>query len=542
MLFLQDVAYAHPNGDLLFAQIDLSIHKNDKVSLIGHNGSGKSTLLKLMAGILQPTSGNVKSDSKPYYVPQITGRLHDLTVAQALGIDHKINSLKDILAGNVTEKNLAIIGDDWGIEERYQKAFSHWQIPELDLEQAMDTLSGGQKTKVYLAGILIHSPAIVLMDEPSNHLDQVARQMLYEYVENTSNTLVIVSHDKQLLNIPQTVYELSQHGIKLYGGNYDFYFEQKHIENEALSHDIRSKEKALRKAKELEKETMERQQKLDARGKRKQEKAGLPRILMNSMRNDAEKSTARIKDIHTEKTGAIAREVSQLRSERLDAGKMKIDFDHSGLHKGKILVKAEQVNFSYLERNLWTTPLNCQITSGERIAIKGRNGSGKTTLIKLILGQSQPTEGAIDSANIKTIYIDQEYSLIDNSLTVYQQVQHFNSGALQEHEIKIRLNRYLFGQTEWTKPCSALSGGEKMRLVLCLLAIANQAPDMIILDEPTNNLDIQNTEILTNAFHGYEGTLLVISHDVIFLNEIGITRTIDLDLTAGHTSMDQYVD
>nr|WP_277631647.1 ATP-binding cassette domain-containing protein [Avrilella dinanensis] len=147
-------------------------------------------------------------------------------------------------------------------------------------------------------------------------------------------------------------------------------------------------------------------------------------------------------------------------------------------------------------------------------------------MIKVILGNLIPQIGNVFIAENKTVYIDQDYSLIENNLKIYEQAQQFNISALQEHEIKMRLNRFLFTKDDWDKPCSSLSGGERMRLMLCCLSIGNQSPDMIILDEPTNNLDIQNIEILTNAINEYQGTLLVISHDETFLEQIGIEREI----------------
>ena len=177
---------------------------------------------------------------------------------------------------------------------------------------------------------------------------------------------------------------------------------------------------------------------------------------------------------------------------------------------------------------LWRKTLDFNITSGERIALKGLNGSGKTTLINIVLGKIVPKTGMVHRADHQAVYIDQEYSLIDPQLKVYGQAQQFNHSGLQEHEIKIRLNRFLFTKEYWDKPCSALSGGEKMRLMLCCLTISNRAPDMIILDEPTNNLDIQNMEILTAAINEYSGTLLVVSHDEYFLEQANIARTIDL--------------
>jgi ATPase subunit of ABC transporter with duplicated ATPase domains len=527
MLFLQDASYTHPNRDLLFKDINLAINKHEKIALIGNNGSGKSTLLQILAGTLLPSHGLARTESDPYYVPQIFGQFNDHTIAQALKIDDKIAALKQILDGHVTDENLTLLADDWNIEERCHEAFEKWNLNVPDLNQKMGTLSGGQKTKVFLAGIMIHNPEIVLLDEPSNHLDSVSRVILYDYIKTTAATLVVVSHDRTLLNLLNTVYELSKRGITVYGGNYDFYAEQKIIESEALTQDLKSKEKALRKAKEIERESIERQQKLDARGRKKQEKAGLPTILMNTLKNKAEKSTSHMKGVHAEKVGAISQDLSQLRASMSDIDKMKVDFDHSTLHKGKVLVTAKDINFGY-DQLLWKEPLNFQIISGDRIAIKGQNGSGKTTLIRMLLGDLQPQSGYIERANMKVVYMDQDYSLIDNNLTVYEQAQHYNSGALQEHEVKVRLNRFLFTKEYWDKPCLALSGGEKMRLILCSLTISNQAPDMIILDEPTNNLDIQNIDILTAAISDYQGTLLVISHDEYFLKEIHVADSITL--------------
>lgn len=529
MLILQDITYIHPNRDLLFADINLIINKQEKIALIGNNGVGKSTLLKILAGNLLPTNGLVKAGSKPYYVPQIFGQYNNYSVAQALQVEDKLNALKEILDGNVTDENMTLLDDDWAIEERCKEAFAHWKLEELDLAQKMETLSGGQKTKVFLAGINIHRPEIVLLDEPSNHLDQFSRNILYNYIKHTTNTLMVVSHDRALLNLLNTVCELSKRGITIYGGNYDFYAEQKSIENDALNQDLKSKEKALRKAKETEKESMERQQKLDARGKKKQEKAGVPTIFMKTLKNNAEKSTSRMKGVHAEKVGVISQELSQLRKELPDIDKMKMDFDDSGLHKGKILITAKDVNFGYGNQLLWKHALNFQITSGERIVVKGLNGSGKTTLIKMILGGLEPRLGTIDRAGVNAIYIDQDYSLIDNKLNVYEQAQQYNSGVLQEHDIKIRLNRFLFTKEYWDKPCKALSGGEKMRLMLCTLTINNQAPDIIVLDEPTNNLDIQNIEILTTAINQYKGTLIVVSHDEYFLKQINVKHSMMLD-------------
>jgi ATPase subunit of ABC transporter with duplicated ATPase domains len=528
MLILQDLTYIHPDRDVLFDNIHLTVGKHDKIALIGNNGTGKSTLLKIMAGLLKPSKGTVNVSSNPYYLPQLFGQMSDLSIGQALGVEDKLRALDQILNGNVTEDNLTLLNDDWTIKERCEDALKQWALEDLDLAESTNALSGGQKTRVFLAGIAIHQPEIVLLDEPTNHLDGEGRAMLYDFIRSFNGALVVVSHNRKLLNMVDSVCELSKRGITVYGGNYDFYAEQKLIEGHALSEDVRSKEKALRKAKEVERETAERKQKLDARGKKKQEKAGVPTIALNTLRNNAEKSSARLKDAHTEKVGNISKELYELRQELPDLDKMKLGFDDAALHRGKMLVTAINVNFGYGDALLWKKALSFQIISGERIALKGGNGSGKTTLIKLLLGEIAPNTGIIQQAENRTVYIDQEYSLIQDAMTVYEQAQLFNATGLQEHEVKIRLTRFLFGKEQWDKPCSTLSGGQKMRLILCCLTIGNRAPDIIILDEPTNNLDIQNVEILTAAISDYKGTLIVVSHDEYFLDEVGIERTIEL--------------
>lgn len=528
MVALQHISYLHANKEVLFGAITFTVHNHEKIALIGNNGVGKSILLKIISGELRAFEGLVKIDSNPYYVPQIFGQFNHLTIAQALRVEDKLNAFQEILNGNVSEENLNTLNDDWTIEERCDEALQYWELNDLKLNQRLETLSGGQKTKVFLAGIAIHQPELVLLDEPSNHLDILGRELLCDFIKNTSATLIVVSHDRKLLNLLDSVYELSKHGIAVYGGNYDFYKAQKQIENNALNQDIHSKEKALRKAKEKERETLERQNKLDSRGEKKQKKAGVSRIMMNTLRNNAENSTAKTKGIHAEKIGGISKDLQALRSGLPEIDKMKFGFDKTELHKRKILFTATNVNHGYEDQLLWRKPLSVQITSSDRIAIKGLNGSGKTTLIKIITGELEPKTGKVYRSEAKIIYIDQGYSLIENQLTVYNQVQKFNDSALEEHVIKMKLNKFLFLQNDWDKSCSALSGGEKMRLLLCCLTINTKAPDIIILDEPTNNLDIQNIEILTTAINEYQGTLIVVSHDAVFLKEVKILDFIEL--------------
>lgn len=527
MLILQNLQYLHSSKDLLFANINLSLNKREKIALIGNNGSGKSTLLKIIAGELNPSMGQVICERPPFYLPQIFRQYDHLTVAAVLGVAGKLSALYRILDGEGTEDDLEALQDDWTIEERCHAALDFWQIEGLDLRHPLGTLSGGEKTKVFLAGISIHQPELFLLDEPSNHLDASGRALLYDFIQQSASTLILVSHDRKLLNLLHKTVELTRNQLKVYGGNYDFYATQKQLELEALKLEVQSKERALRESRDKESEIMERKQKLDARGQMKQEKAGVSRIMMNTLRNKAENSTSKINNVQAEKISSLTQSLQDLRASLPDIDKIRFAFQDSNLHGGKILFTAKDLNLRYNQAYLWESKLNFEIRSGERLTLAGANGSGKTSLIKLLTGVLQPSCGSIYRRDHSSVYIDQDYSLIDDSRTVFGQAERFNR-ELAEHEIKIRLNRFLFTKADWGKPCAGLSGGERMRLILCCLTINSQAPDLIILDEPTNNLDIQNTEILSAAINSYQGTLIVISHDEDFVQRINIQRRIAL--------------
>ena len=531
-IVINNVSYVHPDGETLFSSVSLSVASGRKASLIGDNGTGKSTLIGIIRGSLHPSSGEVSVPDAPYFVPQHFGQYDGMTIAGALGIEARLRALRAIIGGDLSEENYTSLNDDWGIEERTAAALEGWGLGAVKPETPMSSLSGGEKTKVFLAGIDIHSPGTVLMDEPTNHLDAEARRQLYAFIQKSPATMLIVSHDRQLLNLLDTTFELTPKGVKRYGGNYDFYKSQRDDQLNALQNRVEESEKAVRAARKTAREATERKERMDARGEKKQKQAGIPRIMMNSIRDGAEKSGTKLREKHTAKIETTISETRELRGMLPELRRLKIALDDSALHRGKTLVAAEGVNFGYTPgKPLWSTPLDFRIFSGDRVLVRGGNGAGKTTLVRLITGALHPAEGTLFRADFSYIYIDQEYSLIDNRLSVLQQLERYNSRNLPDHELRTELHRFLFPAAAWDKPCGSLSGGEKMRLALCCILAANDAPDMLILDEPTNNLDISSMEILTAAVRGYSGTVLLISHDARFAEETGITSVIGMDGT-----------
>lgn len=531
-IIIKDLSYTHTDKEVLFSNLNLIINSGEKTALTGNNGCGKSTLMRILAGEASPGTGSVHCSGHLYYVPQHFGQYDGRTVAQVLGIDRKLTALHAILNGDTAEEYFARLDNDWNIEERTQAVLHAWHLNGISLLRPLEGLSGGEKTRLFLAGMELKEPDTLLLDEPTNHLDTAGRKRLYDFVHRTSATVLVISHDRTLLNLLPAICELSRNGLACYGGNYDFYKEQKEVHRNALQQQLEEKEKALRLARKTAREMEERKARQNTRGEKASIKKGIPRILLGGLKNHAENSSSKLSNVHAEKTDKIQQEITNLKGSLPQTNKLKTDFNASALHIGKILVTAQNINFHYPDSNtnLWTVPLSFQLRSGNRFCIKGDNGSGKTTLLKLITGELTPTGGTIERADFTYIYLDQEYSLIQNEYTVSEQAEAFNLRHLPEHETKTILNRYLFPQDVWNKPCSKLSGGEKMRLAFCCLMIADNTPDLFILDEPTNNLDIESIEIITATIRNYQGTVLAVSHDRDFLKETGIEQEISFFL------------
>lgn len=528
-IIVNNISYVHPDRETLFEGISFSLADGEKASLIGDNGAGKSTLLKILSGELRPASGEAALSDTPYIVPQHFGQYDSMTVAEAMGVAEKITALDAILGGDASEAMFAALDDDWGIRERVAAVLEGWGLGWLSPDGRMSELSGGEKTRVFLAGMEIHSPSVIIMDEPTNHLDVAARERLYRVVRSSPATILIVSHDRELLSIPDVTLELSSKGLARYGGNYDFYRELRDADAEALREKLDDKEKAIRAAQRKARHAIEQKERSDARAPAKHIKARTLPGKIDKMRGSAQESMARLKERHADKIEGIKGELEALKGNASVPNDVKIALRNSGLHEGKTLIVAEGVNFSYSGgKPLWGEPLDLRIESGERIAIRGGNGKGKTTMLKLLSGELQPTAGVIRCAEVSVLYVDQEYSMIRGELTVLQQLELYNRRKLPDHLLKQELHRFLFPVATWDKPCAFLSGGERMRLMLCCLLVADEAPDLFVLDEPANNLDIRSMEILTSALRGYNGTLLVISHDDHFLADIGIGRIIEL--------------
>jgi len=526
-LIIRSLSYTHPDNEQLFYNLSLNIASGDKAALVGINGVGKSTLLKMLAGAMQHGTGEIITPERPWYIPQHLGEYDQYTVARALGIDQKLKALQAILGGDADPQHFTNLDDDWEIEQKVSQALKKWGLEHLSTDQLLGGLSGGQKTKIFLASIDLHQPELILLDEPSNHLDTQTRSKLYQLIEQSKATILVVSHDRALLNLMNKTLELSKKGIEVYGGNFEFYQQQKLEKVNALHAQLNEQAKTLKQTEKKARDVAYQRQKQEQRGKSAGQSNSLPRIIAGGLKSKSERSTAKVLDAQNEKITGLQEHMQETRSQIQQYQVLKINIPASEMHHGKLLIDANAINFGYGEP-LLSQAISFQLRSGERMQIEGANGSGKSTLLKIVTGELQPMQGNYSAADFSYLYLDQDYAMINPHLSIYEQVQEYNSIGLQEHEIRAMLVYSQFDAATFDRKCAGLSGGEKMKLALCCLSVSNLKPELLILDEPTNNLDLKSLEVLTTAIKNYEGTLLVISHDAYFISEIGINSHLNL--------------
>lgn len=528
-IILKNISYKIPNGTKIFDELSFSFNP-ELTGLVGQNGIGKSTLAKIIEKEMIPESGNVEVFGKVKYLPQNFSELSGKTVADVFLIKEKYDALKRLEEGIGNKNDLLILDDDWELENRIDIVKEKMNISHIDLSRKYDSLSGGEKVKCLFASLLLSNPDFIILDEPTNHLDYEGREIVYDFVRNWKKGMIVISHDRSLLRLMNTIVELTSFGLKSYGGNYDFYFDQKELEDQAFKSQLKNVTSEFKKAIKQKEEIIQRQLKRNISGEKKAVKSNMPKILANQLKGSGEKTLKKLNDIHNEKINDIEGKLSEVKSKQRSNYNIKFDLEQNAKQKHSNLVTAEAINFSYDDsKTLWKENMSFTIYGGERIVLKGKNGSGKTTLLKIIRGELNSSIGQLSIRTNKIGSLDQDASILNDELTLLENIKNASQGKLPEYELRIRLGRFLFYKDDVFKKVNVLSGGEKMRAGLaCLLSFYN-IPDLIILDEPTNNLDLESIQELTNGLNQFNGAILVVSHDEDFLSDIGIERAINLD-------------
>ena len=503
----------------IFEDVTLQIKDNEHVGIIGVNGAGKSTFFKLIMGKITPDMGRIilKPGTRIGFLPQVISDeipSIEISVFDYLLDGRPIKKLEKDLENTYLEashendeKKLSVIlnkiskiqlkldyYDQYGAESSLLKIIDGMNIDSNLLDMNLNQLSGGQKSKIAFARLLYSNPEVLLLDEPTNHLDVDTKVYIINYLKNYKGTVLVISHDVEFLNevVSSILYvDKTTHKMELYPGNYEKYMK---IRNERLKTQERILEKQLVEEEKLKK------------------------IIAKYLHGNEKK--ANIAKDRIKKLEKLEKEKVVLEKKKKFTN-FKISMNHPS---GIIPVKVDNLTFGYNKDNVLFNNLTFDLSRGEKFLIVGENGIGKSTLLKLLMGYLKPISGNITIGDKTEIgYYAQEHELLDNDSNI---INNFKNTGLGIRDLRSFLGNFLFNGDDVFKSISVLSPGERSRVALAKLALTGA--NLLILDEPTNHLDPETQKIIADTFKNYEGTMLVVSHNLDFVDNLGVERMLML--------------
>lgn len=507
-----------PDGTQCFAEVSVDINRR-VTAIVGDNGSGKSSFLKILAGELMPSSGSFRVPERRGYLPQHAS-VEGHSVLDLLGIRDIVEALERIESGGVDEHDFELVEGHWDIREHAETVLSDAGISEpKNLSRAAQSLSGGEAVKVALAGLQLRTPELYLLDEPTNNLDRAGREAVYEFLARSTVPVVVVSHDRELLSMADEIIEFFAGRVRSFPGNYSAYESVIAREQEKAVQawtEARSQRKqAVRKRQEMETRLARdvRRGKKFAASKRK------PGMAMGLDKQRSERSAARRHSSHAASVEDARREEYEAQLRIRDDASVFLHLPESRLPQG---TKVVELTPRGGERSLI-------VTGPERLRLSGANGSGKTTLLRTIAGDAD----AAARSNFQVAYALSDIGFVRQLITlpaentVWDVVRAANPEA-DPQRLRDHLAQLLFINDDVSKKCGGLSGGERFRVEVARTLLAQPAPRLLLLDEPTNNLDLSTVQWLVDTLAGFEGALIVVSHDEKFCEDIGLEGWIDL--------------
>ncbi|WP_127474025.1 ABC-F family ATP-binding cassette domain-containing protein [Microbacterium sulfonylureivorans] len=533
-VLLDRVSFAWQDGTPALTEISGAFGAG-RTGLVGRNGSGKSTLLRLIAGELTPAAGQITTSADVAYLPQQLTLDVDRPVAELLGVSRPLAALRAIESGDVDPRHFDAVGSDWDIEARSHAALAEAGLSPEMLDRRIGELSGGEAVLTAIAGIRLRAAPVTLLDEPTNNLDRVARARLGDMIRGWRGTLIVVSHDVTLLELMDDTAELYANALSVYGGAYSEWRAWLDAEQDAAKRAEKTAAQAVRREKRQRIEAETTIAHRQAMGRKAQAEKRVPPIVAGNLQRAAQVSAGKLRGEKADRE-ASAREALDAAERRVrDDATIRIDLPDPDVPAGRRIATVGDGEHSWV------------VQGPERVAIIGPNGVGKTTLLERLVRGAVKRPGGIDAfgdAGASTVafvppvshamlhtdrvgYLPQRVDGLDDDASVLDNVGAAAS-AVPIPELRNRLARFLIRGSAVERPVSTLSGGERFRVALARLLLADPAPQLIVLDEPTNNLDLDTVGQLVDALAAYRGAVLVVSHDDAFLNRLGIDTTLEL--------------
>ena len=574
---LDHISYAHPSEPPLFVNLS-AVFSAPLTGLIGDNGCGKTTLMRLILGDLTPDSGSLAVPERMAYLPQDLGLDREQTLAELCGISEILWALQAVESGEYSPELYDTIGDNWDVEERTLTALATYGFTpgtQVDRDnpdtvralfaRQMHSFSGGEAVIAALASLMVSDPEFILLDEPTNNLDSAAKAQLFTALEALPCPALIISHDRDLLERMHVIAELhaDRQGLahlRLFEGNYSTYRQALDTEQQAAQRRVSEAKNRVRSA---HREWVHAQE-IISKNMAQVWKDDQPDTILALAKDASRQAAAKLRVLRVGKQEQAQEEYQNAQNEVRVQEKIYAELSQQPLPAGRKVLELSRVDSRCVDSrvsretfaiqqptkvdSLHISPAGADsesqqgtpaerpehlILSGpEHLRITGANGSGKTTLLEAIAHAGDPEyRSPVEPAYrveycIEGAYIPQRITL-DPELTLLQSVQRANPGVSEQH-LRDQLARLLFRRESVHHKTSELSGGERFRAAVAQVLLANPVPQLLILDEPTNNLDISSVDWLVQALEAYTGALIVVSHDEDFCRRIRIDRTLAL--------------
>lgn len=515
VLVAERLGYALPTGRRLFSGVTFSLEP-ELVGIVGPNGGGKSTLLRILAGELSPSEGKVRCVGRVGYMPQDERPAESATVADMLASPGN-------MYGGRSESDS---GSAWA---RDRDSYSHeLGLGNIDLNALASHCSGGQLTRLSLLRTLLDGPSILLLDEPTNNLDSTSRAFISRTLAKWNGGVLVVSHDRKLLEQMDRILELGPDGVTSYGGGYELYEQQSALARAAQMRSLQEAEATVAATRRSAQRERERKERSISTGRERARRTGASRLEIGAAKDRSSKSAKRNNSAADDRLHAAEQRLA-VESAKVNA-RERLNFDVTGQIGGGVgsIVTVSDFSFAYRPDASLFAPITFSLPPGGRLGIEGDSGVGKSTLLRVIAGVLKGGSGLVSVRARGVAYLDQHFSsVLDEFMSVLQNFQRC-SPDLAERECRARLARFLFRNQDAMKQVAVLSGGEKLRAALACVLGAQRVSDLILLDEPTNNLDLASIRYLEEALTLYPGAIIAVSHDTHFLKNIGCEDRVEL--------------